>query len=74
MTKDISEMLQIAPTNGLEPIQDTPNVDRKISKANFEEIKNKLERRLASWKARISLNVDKNVSIKPNLTGIPKFS
>lgn len=49
-------------------------IDKQIAKSYFDVMKDKIECKLAGWKARLLSNASKTLLIKPDLTGIPQYS
>lgn len=49
-------------------------IDKQMAKSYFDGMKDKIECKLAGWKARFLSNASKTVLINPDLAGIPQYS
>lgn len=66
--REITEILQINSSNTIKTYVGCSNIDKRITKLDFQDIKQRLGQRLAGSKARTLLVAGKIVVIKASLT------
>lgn len=50
------------------------NIDRRSTKSDFKQIQDRINNKLAGWKARTLSQADEMVIIKSNLSSIPMYT